>query len=284
MVIHFPDIRYVDVFVKSRPRIISAYITDEKLAGMPRMLHSHPHLEVFYVYAGSGNHLIGGTPYPVREGDLILFNAGVLHGEDPDNKEAIRSYCVALTNVYCRALPPNHLTMPDIHPIIHCTKEDSIEEIMRTICLGRTSTHNALFCNSLATAVLCYCYDRLTQKLPAGDGARYAIVRAAKDYIDAHFTEELSLDDLAGLLHANKYYLSHSFKKITHYSPKQYLTTRRIGEAQSLLMNSALPVSEIGSRTGYPDACHFNSIFKKYVGLTPGQYRRAFLSYQEAMT
>ena len=322
MVIHFPDLRDAAPFVKSRPRLLSSYDTDKTLSNMPRMLHSHPHLEIFYIYEGKGGYLVDGQNYTVSRGDLIIFNAGVLHGELAQNPVPLHSYCIALTDVNCPAMQPDHLAMPGIVPIIRCGEDQAlIETLMRALChtedrsslrapsapddpqILQPAVHsgdrlsssafppsagsvideaNSRFCGALAYSVLVFCHNRLGgQHVPVGK-ARAEIVQAAKDYIDEHFTEELDFDALAEQLHISKYYFSHSFKRVTQYAPKQYQICRRIGEAQTLLMNTQLPVSEIGSRTGYPDACQFNTIFKKHVGLTPGRYRRAFLSYEES--
>ena len=56
----------------------------------------------------------------------------------------------------------------------------------------------------------------------------------------------------------------------------QYLYKRRIGEAQSLLIDTDTPIGEIADRLCYGTINHFNTVFKKYVGITPGRYRKSF--------
>ncbi|MBR0288235.1 MAG: helix-turn-helix domain-containing protein, partial [Selenomonadaceae bacterium] len=65
-------------------------------------------------------------------------------------------------------------------------------------------------------------------------------------------------------------------KKETGLSPIQYMMQRRIGEAQSLLVETSLPIQEIEFRLGFNDSAHFSKMFKKHVGVTPKEYRKHF--------
>ena len=56
----------------------------------------------------------------------------------------------------------------------------------------------------------------------------------------------------------------------------QYATRRRIGEAQSLLIYTSMPVTYIAARVGYSNQSHFNSLFSKYVGMSPTQFRKEY--------
>ena len=54
----------------------------------------------------------------------------------------------------------------------------------------------------------------------------------------------------------------------------QYVTRRRIGEAQNLLINTQLSITEIAANVGYNNSNYFQNVFRKAVGLTPGNYRK----------
>lgn len=95
-----------------------------------------------------------------------------------------------------------------------------------------------------------------------------------KDYIDAHYLEDLKLPDIAAALHINPYYLSHTFKALTGVSPMSYIIRRRIDEAQSLLLTTNLTITAIAIECGYNNSNYFQSVFKNIVGMTPGKYRK----------
>lgn len=85
---------------------------------------------------------------------------------------------------------------------------------------------------------------------------------------------DFSLAELAGQQHLSSYYLAHSFKKITGYSIKQYQQLCRLSLARELLVSTDLPVTEICQRAGFSDLSDFSRYFRRYMSMTPSDYRR----------
>lgn len=95
-------------------------------------------------------------------------------------------------------------------------------------------------------------------------------------FIESNYTQDLSLDQLAEHLNLHPNYISSLFSKETGTTFVQYLSTVRIREAKKQLAEFPhLPVNWIGSRVGFENRHYFNKVFKKYTGMTPGQYRAA---------
>ena len=61
-------------------------------------------------------------------------------------------------------------------------------------------------------------------------------------------------------------------------TPKQYIASIRMANAQMLLENSSYSITEIASFVGYADPLYFGRLFKRELGMTPSQYRRQFLN------
>ena len=101
--------------------------------------------------------------------------------------------------------------------------------------------------------------------------------RQVQAFIDGHFSEPLTLQDMGKALHVSPYYLSHVFKEASGYSPTQYLLRRRIGEAQNLLISTDLPMAKIAEQVGFETQNYFNLQFSKHVGMPPGKYRESFV-------
>lgn len=101
-----------------------------------------------------------------------------------------------------------------------------------------------------------------------------ALVQACMDYIDFHYSEELSLSLLAERFSASESYLSSLFKKGTKMTVTDYINTTRLRQALVYLNASAKTVGEIASACGFFDANYFSRLFKKYYGVSPRQYRR----------
>ena len=59
-----------------------------------------------------------------------------------------------------------------------------------------------------------------------------------------------------------------------HMRPMEYLTYRRLGEAKNLLRHSSIPIADVGTRCGFPDAGYFSTVFKRHEGMSPAEYRK----------
>lgn len=92
-------------------------------------------------------------------------------------------------------------------------------------------------------------------------------------YIKLHYAEDLSLTDVARYANVNPNYLSGTFQKEMGLSVREFITNERVGAAKKLLEESALRVSDISEEVGVHDVKYFGRLFKKTVGMTPGEYR-----------
>lgn len=100
------------------------------------------------------------------------------------------------------------------------------------------------------------------------------LVRRAREYIQAHFSEAISLNDVADTLNVNAAYLSSIFKSAQGESYSKYLLRLRMERATLLLSTHSVgKVCDIAAEVGYPSAKHFDTVFKKYYGITPNEYR-----------
>ncbi len=101
-------------------------------------------------------------------------------------------------------------------------------------------------------------------------------IRIAKQYIQKHFNEPITLEDVCAAIGFSASYFSLIFKKETGEGFAKYLTRLRIEHAKALLQETNYSVSEICARVGYSDLKHFTGTFKKTTNLSPGQYRKLY--------
>ena len=100
----------------------------------------------------------------------------------------------------------------------------------------------------------------------------YSVLDAVS-YINLHYNEKITLDDIAAV---QKYEISsfcRLFRTIMGVTPHSFLLQYRVKNAQKLLENTGLPINQIGEQCGMTDAKSFSRIFKHYTGMTPSQYR-----------
>ncbi len=96
----------------------------------------------------------------------------------------------------------------------------------------------------------------------------------ARDYIEKHYMENLSLNVLAEEIHMNPYYFSSFFKKNTGENFKDYVNRIRVEHAMSMLLSTDMKTYEIAEKAGFGDIRMFNTAFMKIYQETPGSYRK----------
>jgi AraC-like DNA-binding protein len=96
-------------------------------------------------------------------------------------------------------------------------------------------------------------------------------VKQAREYLDAHFTENVTLAQLTAITGLSPFHLTRTFREIVGLPPHLYLTQVRVERAKTLL-SQGWPLTHVAMETGFFDQSHFTKRFKRIVGVTPGQY------------
>ena len=97
---------------------------------------------------------------------------------------------------------------------------------------------------------------------------------AVIEYLQHHYNEEVNLNQIASALHYSPSYLTKIFVQQYDTTPSKYMISLRMQKAQQLLAhNPELSVRQIGETVGYPEQGYFSRIYKKYVGVSPLEYR-----------
>ena len=100
--------------------------------------------------------------------------------------------------------------------------------------------------------------------------------REAVSYIEEHYGENISLEDVAAAVGITPAYLSHMFKNTTGQNYMDYLTELRLEKAKELLRGSVRSIKEISAAVGYADSHYFSKLFKKETGIKPTEYRKIY--------
>lgn len=101
------------------------------------------------------------------------------------------------------------------------------------------------------------------------------IIACIHEYIDNNMDGDLSLTNLAQIVHLNPSYLSRLYKQLTGVKLTDYINQVKIKKAKDLLKRSDVKIFEIASKLGYDTPAHFTRFFKKMTGITPQEYRKA---------
>lgn len=274
MLQYFPKRNYRPTFQKASVPAL-AYICNvgPEASYMPRSLHEHPHLaEILLLYSGAGIYMIDGRRYTAQKGDLILYNSHVVHDEHGGSGSRLGTYCAAISGLVIDGLPAGHILPQELSPV-QSAGEDFEEFFALFTAIEKeaprhpeTAHYLTLALVTKTTALLADCGQPEAAAVPT-------LVKEARAYIDQNYKEAICLADIARATHTNPYYLAHLFKEEIGLSPMKYVALRRMGEAQNLLINTEMSITQIAAHVGYNNSNYFQSVFKRAMGMTPREYR-----------
>jgi AraC family transcriptional regulator len=134
-----------------------------------------------------------------------------------------------------------------------------------------------VYADVLTNALAVHFLRRYATAVPSAPAATGGLsphkLRHITTYIQEHLEQELSLVELAAAVQLSPTYFARQFKHTTGLAPHQYVVRCRIERARQLLVDTALPLIEVGQRVGFLDQSHFIAVFRRHVGMTPRAYR-----------
>ena len=217
--------------------------------------------------------------HSLRKGSLVVIGGGIFHDfRDGENLQALMLH---IGDVHLRGLPAAQVSN-EKYPISIAINAAASKGILiallqsiKLLALEQELDHRSEAGASLARALIIMLLSLVEERAQlSAEKSLQGIGVRIKEYIDAHYLEDLKLPEIAAALHINPYYLSHTFKDLTGSSPMSYIIRRRIDEAQSLLLTTNLTITAIAMECGYNNSNYFQSVFKNIVGMTPGKYRK----------
>ena len=138
------------------------------------------------------------------------------------------------------------------------------------ISLSSNSDNDVLLAGRLMTFIAHVIEDSKNSLISGGHDA----INAAKEYMDAHIDEPITLSSVAEAVNLSPNYLHTLFKNTTGKTPRDFLTSRRLTLCAELLRTTSLPLSEIAERSGFCNQQYMSLLFKKSLGITPISYRK----------
>jgi AraC-like DNA-binding protein len=112
---------------------------------------------------------------------------------------------------------------------------------------------------------------RHTREITLHVAAEPNAVKRAREYLEAHYDQNVSLDELAAAAVVSPFHLARLFRQQTGLPPHAYLTHLRITHAKQRLAQGQ-PIADVAAAVGFSDQSHLTRWFKRIVGVTPGQF------------
>lgn len=246
--------------------------------------HWHSFYEISYVMEGGGVCVVNGKSHPVQQGDLAIFNRDEIHGwrmpEDdirllvvaflpsvltglenggPDSLQAFRGEGAQFRNVLCRGEP-------------------MVEEIAAGLWAvwreweGREQGRTLMIRAELLRVLVMLERSFLAPKL-GREQQQYQRdlrkIRSALLYLDAHYKEKITLEQVAGAAYLNKTYFSTLFHKVMKQRFREYLLAKRLATARQLLEEKDMSVLQAATECGFESMSNFYRQYRRYYGERP---------------
>ena len=264
--------------LKIKPRLLYVGKLDKK-GGWREGAHSHDFCEIIYVADGNGTITVGKNVYKVRQGDIIIYNADLVHEEESSSTHPMALYFMGLGGLRLTDLPANHLLPPGLEFIYHSGKYADIFAGYFERMIPEFEKREQFFaeiCQNLAMTMLMYTFRLVNEHNKESNQLLQsnANIRQAIAYIQAHLSENLTLEEIARQCHMSKFYLSHQFTQTQGISLSKYILKSRITKSMRLLRETLMSVKEIAEAVGFNDVAYFCRAFKAEAGMTPLQYRK----------
>ncbi|WP_283675481.1 AraC family transcriptional regulator [Butyricicoccus sp. Marseille-Q5471] len=158
--------------------------------------------------------------------------------------------------------------------LMHPAKQIAIESAMNTLVGlaydGQLNEHKI-------SAQIHIILSELAAQSASAYNPQDTVIAQAISYLEQHFTEVLTVEDLAEVVNLSPFYFSRLFRKFTNMSPHAYQVHLRVTLARQLLASTGQAVERIGEACGFNSTQHFIRSFKQHVGNTPREYRQRTL-------
>lgn len=250
-------------------------------------VHWHEEFEIIYTLKGHLQIFVSGNEYTALPGDICLVNPRELHFMGSSDL-SVSYYTLLFPMEFLSFQTIDHLESTFFRPLRNGQrswqnqiKDQALQKELGPI-LDELIQINKKKTNTyeLRTKILLlqFIETLLTFQHPISETASSKQGIMQKElllYLQEHFTEKITLDQLSQEFHLSSKYLSRYFKEHFHLTFSSYIQHLRLTHAQKLLENTEKSVTEIALSSGFPNVSYFIRSFKESYGMSPLNYRKS---------
>lgn len=270
-------------------------VSDKALSGY--QMHAHDYMQIWYVIRGQCAHYVEDRVYRLSVGDSFLIPPNMMHKTDLQpgtniiccdfSLEAVLSQSDQQNIVYgelnlmnvlyflqdSKARWPCFQLQQQTRRRVERLMNELLEEYEQAtyyyqeVLQIKIQELLLLFMREFATSPDHKIADQLYEKYKA-------LMAKAIRYIDEHYSEPLTLDELCKRFALSKTYFCYLFKLITRQTFTEYLTDLRLRTAMKLLEDTSYSITQISEKLGFSNVSYFSKLFKAFTGSPPKTYRK----------
>jgi len=261
---------------------VAYYFVDKHHARYDMPLHWHKEWEIIHVLRGQFTLFADGSRYTAEAGDCFLLPEGIMHGGTPQNcvyqclvfdlHSCYRD--ITMVKKYLRPLYRNQLIPQLYYPADSGPVASIVEDLMKSMHSPCPELSVLAQLSRLLSTILEGSYYKAADTEESTGSRKIAPLKPVLEYIETHYADNITLDDLSRVAGMNPRYFCRFFSSITNQTPMNYVNSYRIEQAAVMLDSGDVSVTEAGLSCGFGDTSYFIKCFKKYRGMTPKQYQR----------
>ena len=235
--------------------------------------HWHNSIEITYVVKGLKVQQMENKEVIAPAGTLLLVNSGVIH--DVDVKKGLEGIVLLIDRNYIDHVCPQCIERGFSLEKEPLAKKKIVDYLFKLV--EAYENNNKVKANIIVLEIIRVLAEQLMLEghyiKEKHDDESYELVISITEYIDYHYAQKISLDDLARMTCYNKTYLSNIFKKKTGITIFEYLRNVRMQHCLYELKHSDDTIVSIALNNGFANIQIFNRVFKEVYQMTPKQYR-----------
>lgn len=252
-------------------------------------MHWHNEFELNYILQGRGEFICDNRRFEAGEGDILILPPNMLHAAYPYRDSELVYHALVFNPIMLGANSNDRCSSECIRPVINGTRKLDVyisreagdypeikEAVIRIFaCAHSNQARMDLLLKSELLRLFWLLEDDAGRICRQDNGISYSgIVRPALEYMAENFQEDITVAQLAGLVHLSKSHFMNCFKKAVGIGAIEHLTQLRINAACEALTATEKKIADIAFDCGYNNLSNFNRHFLNMVGCTPNEYRR----------
>lgn len=229
----------------------------------------------FLVLNGSGSLVYDGMEYHLTAGDCIFIDCKKSYSHRSSDElwtlKWVHFYGPNMNGIYEKYAERGG------SPVFHPENPRSFQELLDQLFLIANSedyVRDMRISEKITSLLTLLMAESWHPESKTYVGSKKQSLQHVKDYLDQHYQEKITLDNLADKFFINKFYLTRIFKEQFGISVNSYLAQIRITHAKQLLRFSDRTIEQIGRECGIDEPAYFARVFKKVEGTSPGEYRK----------
>lgn len=243
-----------------------------------RKMHKSGSNELMHVIRGNVAVRLGKSRFEAGPGDTLLIPVGTMHRDEFDLSIGLEAFYIFFKwppcKDYFRIVPLNAVTRLCAPEAVEIGK---LCDRMQSGLDRGTAADQLVIAAYTHTILLLILREALRsrQRHNTDEHLRHGqiLLLQAREYIDMHYTEQISLDQIADKLRISTFYLSHLFSRESNFSLVEYVTSIRMQKAKAMLAAGGKNVAEAAYAVGYNDSNYFSKVFHRHFGVSPHSVR-----------